>query len=401
VHFSTYSSPIPDKNPNFAEYQVLNVMRKFVLAIDSFKGSLTSTEAEAAAREGILRIYPRAETLCIPIADGGEGMLDALSTLGGQEVHLRVQGPLNDKVEARYLITADRQTAYIEMASASGLTLVPENLRTPLQTTTRGTGELMRDALDRGCRRLVVGLGGSATNDGGMGMLSALGIRFLDRQGKELEGRGKDMTATVRIDTSLAHPALKTTRCTAACDVRNPFYGTEGAACIFAPQKGATPDDVQLLDQGLQHLAQLYQQATGIDIATLPGAGAAGGLGGALAAFLHADLRPGISLLLEANGFQDKIKGADLIITGEGRADRQTLMGKVPAGVLHEAVRAGIPIALIAGQIANEEELHAAGFYHVCATTPQDMPLCVAMQKHTAQENIRQAMEQLLKNWNK
>ena len=374
-------------------------MRKFVLAIDSFKGSLTSTEAEAAAREGILRIYPRAETLCIPIADGGEGMLDALSTLGGQEVHLRVQGPLNDKVEARYLITADRQTAYIEMASASGLTLVPENLRTPLQTTTRGTGELMRDALDRGCRRLVVGLGGSATNDGGMGMLSALGIRFLDRQ--ELEGRGKDMTATVRIDTSLAHPALKTTRCTAACDVRNPFYGTEGAACIFAPQKGATPDDVQLLDQGLQHLAQLYQQATGIDIATLPGAGAAGGLGGALAAFLHADLRPGISLLLEANGFQDKIKGADLIITGEGRADRQTLMGKVPAGVLHEAVRAGIPIALIAGQIANEEELHAAGFYHVCATTPQDMPLCVAMQKHTAQENIRQAMEQLLKNWNK
>lgn len=376
-------------------------MRKFVLAIDSFKGSLTSTEAEAAAREGILRIYPRAETLCIPIADGGEGMLDALSTLGGKEVHLRVQGPLNDKVEARYLITADGQTAYIEMASASGLTLVPENLRTPLQTTTRGTGELMRDALDRGCRRLVVGLGGSATNDGGMGMLSALGIRFLDRQGKELEGRGKDMTATVRIDTSLAHPALKTARYTAACDVRNPFDGPHGAAFIFAPQKGATPDDVQLLDQGLHHLAQLYRQTTGLDIATLPGAGAAGGLGGALAAFLHADLRPGISLLLEANGFQDKIKGADLIITGEGRADRQTLMGKVPAGVLHEAVRAGIPIALIAGQIADEEELHAAGFYHVRATTPQDMPLSTAMQKHTAQENIRQAMEQLLKNWNK
>lgn len=376
-------------------------MRKFVLAIDSFKGSLTSTEAEAAAREGILRVYPQAETLCIPIADGGEGMLDALSTLGGKEVHLRVQGPLNDQVEARYLITADGQTAYIEMASASGLTLVPENLRNPLQTTTRGTGELMRDALDRGCRRLVVGLGGSATNDGGMGMLSALGIRFLDRQGKELEGRGMDMTATVRIDTSLAHPALKTARCTAACDVRNPFDGPQGAAFIFAPQKGATPDDVQLLDQGLHHLAQLYRQTTGLDIATLPGAGAAGGLGGALAAFLHADLRPGISLLLEANGFQDKIKGADLIITGEGCADRQTLMGKVPAGVLNESRQTGIPVVLIAGQIADEEELHAAGFYHVCATTPQDMPLRVAMQKHIAQENIRQAMEQLLKNWNK
>ncbi|WP_288316269.1 glycerate kinase [uncultured Mediterranea sp.] len=376
-------------------------MRKFVLAIDSFKGSLTSIEAEVAAREGILRVYPRAETLCIPIADGGEGMLDALSTLGGQEIHLRVQGPLNDQVEARYLITADGQTAYIEMASASGLTLVPENLRNPLQTTTRGTGELMRDALDRGCRRLVIGLGGSATNDGGMGMFSALGIRFLDRQWKELEGRGMDMTATVRIDTSLAHPALKTARCTAACDVRNPFDGPQGAAFIFAPQKGATPDDVQLLDQGLHHLAQLYRQTTGIDIATLPGAGAAGGLGGALAAFLHADLRPGISLLLEANGFQDKIKGADLIITGEGRADRQTLMGKVPAGVLNESRQTGIPVVLIAGQIADEEELHAAGFYHVCATTPKDMPLRVAMQKHTAQENIRQAMEQLLKNWNK
>ena len=205
------------------------------------------------------------------------------------------------------------------------------------------------------------------------------------------------MTATVRIDTSLAHPALKTTRCTAACDVRNPFYGPDGAAHVFASQKGATPDEVRLLDEGLRHLAEIFRQTTGHDIATLPGAGAAGGLGGALAAFLDAELRPGISLLLEANRFQEEIRGADLIITGEGRADRQTLMGKVPAGVLQEAQQAGIPVALIAGQTEDEERLRAAGFCHVCATTPQEMPLRTAMQKNVAQEHISRTVEQLLK----
>lgn len=397
MHFSTYSSPIPDKNPNFAAQQSTEVMRKIVLAIDSFKGSLTSTEAETAALEGIRRVYPQAETVCIPIADGGEGMLEALSSLRMQEVRLRVQGPLDEKVEARYLISSDGQTAYIEMASASGLPLVPENQRNPLLTTTHGTGQLMRDALDRGCDHLVIGLGGSATNDGGMGMLSALGIRFLNNQGQELKGRGCDMEKADRIDTSLAHPAMKAVRCTAACDVRNPFYGPEGAAYIFSPQKGATPDEVQLLDKGLRHLAELYRQTTGHDIATLPGAGAAGGLGGALAAFLNAELRPGISLLLEANGFQDKIKGADLIITGEGRADRQTTMGKVPAGVLNESRQTGIPVVLIAGQVADEEILRSAGFSQVYATTPPDMPLSTAMQKDVAQANISRTIERLLK----
>lgn len=397
MHFSTYSSPIPDKNPNFAAQQSTEVMRKIVLAIDSFKGSLTSTEAETAALEGIRRVYPQAETVCIPIADGGEGMLEALSSLRMQEVRLRVQGPFDEKVEARYLISSDGQTAYIEMASASGLPLVPENQRNPLLTTTHGTGQLMRDALDRGCDHLVIGLGGSATNDGGMGMLSALGIHFLNNQGQELKGRGCDMEKADRIDTSLAHPAMKSVRCTAACDVRNPFYGPEGAAYIFSPQKGATPDEVQLLDKGLRHLAELYRQTTGHDIATLPGAGAAGGLGGALAAFLNAELRPGISLLLEANGFQDKIKGADLIITGEGRADRQTTMGKVPAGVLNKSRQAGIPVVLIAGQVTDEEILRSAGFSQVYATTPPDMPLSTAMQKDVAQANISRTIEDLLK----
>lgn len=374
-------------------------MNKIVLAIDSFKGSLTSAEAEAAAREGIRQVYPQAEILCIPIADGGEGMLEALSTLGGREVHLRVQGPLDEKVEARYLISTDEQTAYIEMASASGLTLLSEEQRNPMLTTSRGTGELMRDALDRGCRRLIIGLGGSATNDGGMGMLSALGVRFLNRQGQELEGRGRELAEVDKIDTSLVHPALQATTCIAACDVRNPFYGPDGAAYIFAPQKGATPDMVRLLDEGLRHLAERYRQTTGRDIDTLPGSGAAGGLGGALAAFLNAKLRPGISLLLEANDFQQKIKNADLIITGEGRADRQTLMGKVPAGVLHEACQAGIPVVLIAGQIQDEEILHSAGFSQVCATTPLNIPLSTAMRKDVAKKNIRQTIENLLKRF--
>lgn len=372
-------------------------MRKIVLAIDSFKGSLTSAEAEAAALEGIRRVYPQAEIVCIPIADGGEGMLEALSSLRVQEVRLRVHGPLDEKVEARYLISSDGQTAYIEMASASGLPLVPENQRNPLLTTTRGTGQLMRDALDRGCNHLVIGLGGSATNDGGMGMLSALGIRFLNNQGQKLKGRGCDMEKVDSIDASLTHPALKAARCTAACDVRNPFYGPEGAAYIFSPQKGASPDEVQQLDRGLRHLAELYRQTTGHDIATLPGAGAAGGLGGALAAFLNAELRPGISLLLETNGFQDKIKGADLIITGEGRADRQTTMGKVPAGVLNESRQTGIPVVLIAGQVTDEEILRSAGFSQVYATTPTDMPLSTAMQKNVAQANISRTIEDLLK----
>ena len=372
-------------------------MRKIVLAIDSFKGSLTSAEAESAALKGIRLVYPQAETVCIPIADGGEGMLEALSSLRLQEVHLRVQGPLDKKVEARYLISPDEQTAYIEMASASGLTLVPENQRNPLLTTTRGTGQLMRNALDKGCNHLVIGLGGSATNDGGMGMLCAMGIRFLNRQNQELEGRGCDMEKVNRIDTSFAHPAMKAVRCTAACDVRNPFYGPEGAAYIFSPQKGATPDEVQLLDRGLRHLAGLYQQTTGHNIATLPGAGAAGGLGGALAAFLNAELRPGISLLLETNGFQDKIKGADLIITGEGRADRQTTMGKVPAGILNEARQTGIPVVLVAGQVADKEILRSAGFSQVYATTPPDMPLSTAMKKDVAQANISRTIERILK----
>lgn len=372
-------------------------MKKIILAIDSFKGCLTSAEAEAACAEGIRSVCPHCSIICVPIADGGEGMLDALRGLGRKEVRMHVKGPLEEEVDARYLLSPDERTAYIEMASASGLTLVPPEKRNPMLTSTYGTGQLMRHAIGQGCRHLVIGLGGSATNDGGMGMLRALGYQLLDHEGKALEGCGEDLDKVCRIDDRFVLPALKDVRCTAACDVRNPFYGPQGAACVFAPQKGADSDKVGLLDKGLRNWAKVIAKATGRDIASLPGAGAAGGLGGALAAFLKAELRPGIDLLLEANHFAELIKDANWVITGEGKADRQTLMGKVPAGVLRTTRQAGIPTLLIAGQIENREELLNAGFYRLRAITPPDIPLQQAMRKEAAEANLRHTLAEILK----
>ena len=372
-------------------------MRKIVIAIDSFKGCLTSAEAEAACAEGIRQVCPHCHIISVPIADGGEGMLDALSVLRGEKIQVRVQGPLKKEVDAHYLILPDKKTAYIEMASASGLTLVPPEKRNPMLTSTYGTGQLMRHAIEHGCRRLVIGLGGSATNDGGMGMLKALGYRLLDCEGNELEGRGKDLDKVCRIDDRFVLPVIKDVQCTAACDVRNPFYGPQGAACIFAPQKGADADKVKILDEGLRNWANIIAHATRQDITSLPGAGAAGGLGGALAAFLKTELRSGIDLLLEANHFAELIKDADWVITGEGKADKQTLMGKVPAGVLRATQQADIPTLLIAGQIENREELLNAGFHRLCAITPSDMPLQQAMRKEMAETNLKHALEKILK----
>ena len=371
-------------------------MKKIVLAIDSFKGCLSSTQVEAACADSIRKIYPQCQIVSVPIADGGEGMLDALSGLGGTMSGLRVHGPLGKAVDAHYLISVDRKTAYIEMALASGLTLVPVEQRDPMLATTYGTGQLMRHALDHGCRHLVIGLGGSATNDGGLGMLAALGYRFFNQEGNLLYGCGKDLRHVMYVDDSHIHPALKEIQCTAACDVRNPFCGPEGAAYTFAPQKGADRVMVETLDEGLKNWARVMTRITGRDITALPGAGAAGGLGGALAAFLRAGIRPGIDLLLEANRFADRIMDADLIITGEGRADIQTLMGKTPLGVLRLARQAGIPVFLIAGQVENREELLAAGFSQVYAITPQGMPFVQAMRKEIAETNICRAMKELL-----
>lgn len=375
-------------------------MKKIVIAIDSFKGCLSSAEAGEAAAEGVRAACPAAEVVVLPVADGGEGIQDVLiAATDGRRITLRAHSPLMEMLETSYGISADGQTAFIEMASISGLPLVPEDRRNPMLTTTFGTGELIRDALDRGCRKFIIGIGGSATNDAGLGMLQALGFRFYDREGKDI---GEDtalcgglLSEVYRIDGSLAHPALADSHFTVACDVRNPFCGPEGAAFAFAPQKGADEDMVARLDASMQHLAAVIHRHTGQDIVHVAGAGAAGGMGGGLLAFLGAVLRPGIELLLDALHFSEKIRHADLILTGEGKADRQTLMGKVPAGVLAEAMRQEIPVVLLAGSIEDAVALNRAGFLGLFSITPSPVSLREAMNPAYARDNLRRTAEQV------
>lgn len=373
------------------------MLTKIILAIDSFKGCLASEEVEAAVAEIIRRNFPACEVSCLPVADGGEGMLSVLvRATGGRLIPVEVHDPLMRPIRARYGVLGDGETAVIEMAEASGLPLLAEQERNPMLTTSFGTGELIRHALRSGYRKLLVGIGGSATCDGGMGMLQALGLRFYDCDGKELGQGGGVMEQVACVDSQQWERALEEAQVTVACDVQNPFCGTEGAAFVFAPQKGATPEQVVCLDKGLRHWAEVVFQTTGKDIRLLPGAGAAGGMGGALCAFLNASLQPGIELLLDAVHFDEELANADLVITGEGRADRQTLMGKVPAGVLHRALSQEVQTVLLAGQIEDTQLLLDAGFTRLLPVTPQNMPLGEALRPETARENIRRAVEDLL-----
>lgn len=375
-------------------------MKKVVIAIDSFKGCLPSAEAGNAAAEGILSAFPECEVVCLPVADGGEGMLDVLITATkGQYISISAHNPLMELRDTHYGVSGDGETAFIEMASISGLPLVPTEKRNPLLTTSYGTGELMRDALNRGCRKFIIGIGGSATNDAGLGMLQALGFRLLNDEGQELAtGNGAVLPEVARMDGRCVHSALKVAHFIVACDVQNPFYGPQGAAYVFAPQKGADKEMVEMLDKGMRSLAEVICRTTGKDISNHPGAGAAGGMGGSLLAFLDAELKPGIQLMLDTLGFSDKIKGADLIITGEGKADRQTLMGKVPCGILNEADKQGIPVMLIAGSVEDEKELLEGGFKGVHSINPPSLPLEQAMLPEVARSNIRSTVERICKN---
>lgn len=371
-------------------------MKKVIIAIDSFKGCLTSAEAGEAAASGVKTIFPSCNTLVLPVADGGEGLLDVLVTvLQGKYISLSAHGPRMETIETRYGLSGDGRTALIEMAAISGLPLVPPKKRNPMLTTTFGTGELIKNALEQGCRNFIIGLGGSATNDAGVGMLQALGYSFLDKAGNTLGIGGEILSDIVEVDCSNGHPALKESRFLAACDVRNPFYGPQGAAHIFAPQKGADSEMIQVLDAGMQSFANVIKKVTGKDIAEHPGAGAAGGMGGGLLAFLNAELKPGIQLLLETMNFNEKIKGADLIITGEGKADRQTTMGKVPYGILGEAQKENIPVIVVAGSIEDVEELNRAGFKGVFSITPGPITPEEAMEPEAAKRNIRRSVSQL------
>ncbi len=382
-------------------------MKKVIIAIDSFKECLTSQEAGEAAAEGVHDIFPACEVNIFSVADGGEGMLDSLiSATGGKHVSIRAFTPVMELHETCYGISGDGKTAFIEMAAISGLSLVPAARRNPMLTTSYGTGQLICHALDAGCRNFVIGLGGSATNDAGLGMLQALGFRFLDEAGADIIGEsaatspkrgmcGMLLSEVASIDSSSAHPALKDARFVAACDVQNPFSGPEGASYIFAPQKGADREMAMALDAKMRKLANVIRQSTGKNISDIPGSGAAGGMGGGLLAFLDAELKPGIELLLDILHFSEKIKEADLIITGEGKADRQTVMGKLPSGILQEAQKQQIPVVLLAGIIEDKEILYRSGFHYVFSINPTHISREKAMEPNFAKENIRQTVKRI------
>jgi glycerate kinase len=304
---------------------------KFVLAPDSFKESMTAKSAALAMKKGIKKVFPDAECVIVPMADGGEGTVESLvSFSNGEMIKTEVIAPLGNKVIAEYGLLGEGQTAVIEMASASGLGLIKLEDRNPLLATTYGTGQLIKDALDKGVSRFLIGIGGSATNDGGMGMLQALGVSFKDRNGNELPFGGGALDQLHSIDMSGLDERLKTAQIDVACDVNNPLVGENGASAIFGPQKGASPEMVNMLDRNLAHFAEVIKIQLGQDIAHIEGAGAAGGLGAGLLAFLHARLKKGIDLVIEYTGLEEKVKGANFCFTGEGSIDGQTLFGKTP-----------------------------------------------------------------------
>lgn len=324
-------------------------MMKLVFASDSFKGSLSSSRTadllEAAARE----VFGEVETVTIPLADGGEGTVDAvLASSDAKKVMADVTGPLADSVEAAYALFDDGR-AVIEMASASGLTLVPEDRKDPLEATSFGTGELLLDALENGAKDITIAIGGSATNDGGMGFMRALGAAFYDAEDEELPGRGRDLARVARIDLSGLDERLAEAKLTVMCDVDNPLTGPSGATCTYGPQKGADEAALEELESGMQNYRDAIKDLTGIDCDEVPGAGAAGGIGAALYALLGAELKPGIEAMLDLTGFDKAVEGADMVMTGEGRADWQSLHGKAMQGVGRRAKEHGVPVTAIVG----------------------------------------------------
>ncbi|MGF1718867.1 glycerate kinase [Vibrio kyushuensis] len=336
---------------------------KVVIAPDSYKESLTAMEVATAIERGFKKIMPNAEYVKLPMADGGEGTVQSLvDATGGVIVKQKVTGPLGDTVEGFFGLVGDGSTAIIEMAAASGLDLVERNKRNPLITTSYGTGELIKGALDKGVKHIIIGLGGSATNDGGIGMAQALGAKLLDENGIDLAFGGGSLHRLTTIDLSQLDPRLKTVTLEAACDVDNPLCGPKGASSVFGPQKGATPEMVKKLDSNLAHYAKIIYQATDKDVKDIPGAGAAGGLGAALIGLFDADLRPGINIVMDAVNLSDVVKDANLVITGEGRIDSQTIHGKTPVGVARTAKQFGLPVIAIAGSTAADcEVVHEHG----------------------------------------
>ncbi len=369
---------------------------KIVIASDSYKGSLDSSQVNEAMRKGILRVFEDAEIKCIPIADGGEGTVDAVMTCcGGSYCYETVTGPGSREVIARYGILPDK-SAVIEMAAASGLPLVQDvTPDTVMNSTTYGTGQLIASALDKGCRKIYIGIGGSATNDGGIGMLQALGVSFLDADNREVGFGGKYLDKIARIDISNLDSRIRETELVVMSDVTNPLCGENGAAVVYGPQKGATEEEIAILDKGLAQFAELICHMNLPDIRNLPGAGAAGGLGGGLVSFLGAEIRPGIKVILEIADFEKSVQWADLILSGEGRIDGQSANGKVVSGIAEIAGKYNVPVIAICGSVEKDaREIFEKGISGMEAAVCRPVTLEKAMDE--AEQNVIDAAERVM-----
>ncbi len=353
----------------------------YLIATDSFKGSLTSMEAARCVQEGIQRVFPDAEILMMPAADGGEGTVETvLAGMGGRPVTETVLDPMGRPVTATFAIL-DTGEAVIEMAQASGLLLVDPSERNVLSASTYGTGQLIRKALDMGCRKICIGIGGSATNDGGAGMAQALGARFFGEDGGELPPGGGSLGDLAGIDCSGLDPRLKEAEILVMCDVNNPLCGPEGASCIYGPQKGATPDMILQLDQNLRHYADMVEKELGLSAREVPGAGAAGGLGMGLLCFTGASLVRGIDAILDLSAFDEKLEDIDVVITGEGKLDHQTMRGKVIFGVLERCEKKNIPVIAICGRVTDQgRQSFGKRFRAIVASADESVPLDLAMK---------------------
>lgn len=372
---------------------------KVVIAIDSLKGSLSSMEAGMAIKDGILAAKPDAEVIVKPLADGGEGTTDALiEGMNGERIDLTVTGPMHTPVDAYYGYLKDTNTAVMEMASAAGITLVPDSEKNPLLATSYGVGEMINDAIQRGCRNFIIGIGGSVTNDGGIGMLKALGVRFLDENGEDAGEGGQALAKVARIDVSGMNPLLKECHIQVACDVNNPLCGENGSTYVYGPQKGVTEDMKKTLDETMAHFARVTSETLENDYMNTPGAGAAGGLGYAFLAYTGAALTPGIELILDAVGLEEELSGADVVVTGEGRLDFQTAMGKAPVGVARLAKKYNAKVIAFAGSVTKEAT--ACNKEGIDAFFPILRGVCTlaeAMDPAAARNNMTATVEQVFR----
>lgn len=372
---------------------------KVVIAIDSLKGSLSSMEAGMAIKDGILAAKPDAEVIVKPLADGGEGTTDALiEGMNGERIDLTVTGPMHTPVDAYYGYLKDTNTAVMEMASAAGITLVPDSEKNPLLATSYGVGEMINDAIQRGCRNFIIGIGGSVTNDGGIGMLKALGVRFLDENGEDAGEGGQAPAKVARIDVSGMNPLLKECHIQVACDVNNPLCGENGSTYVYGPQKGVTEDMKKTLDEAMAHFARVTSETLENDYMNIPGAGAAGGLGYAFLAYTGAALTPGIELILDAVELEEELSGADVVVTGEGRLDFQTAMGKAPVGVARLAKKYNAKVIAFAGSVTKEAT--ACNKEGIDAFFPILRGVCTlaeAMDPVAARNNMTATVEQVFR----